>query len=62
MCDEVFHHRSKEVIGGSSKPYYYVDDLNYRGRVFVWCQMEVELFAYEKLFGFLSVPVELPHL
>ena len=49
-------------MGGSGKPYYYVDDLSGWNGVFVRYQMEIGSLAHEKLLGFLSVPIKLPHL
>ena len=62
ILDEVLHYGSEEVVRGSGKPYYYINDLNGWGRTFVRGQVEIEALAYEKLLGFPSVPIELPHL
>ena len=62
MLNKIFHYRSKEIVGGSSKPYYRVNDFGGRGGVFIRCQVKIEALAYKELFGFLSIPVELPYL
>ena len=39
-----------------------MDDLGGWGRILMGCQMKVEAFAYQKLLGFLSIPVKLLYL
>ena len=62
MGDKVLYYGSKEVMRGSSEPYYYVDDFGRWGRILMRCQVEVEAFTHEELFSFLSIPVKLLYL